>query len=429
MVAALNGKSKSMDTLLDYFQRRRELRRKGWIDIRDDDGRTCLMMACAMGNEELVESLLDKGAKSDLKDNEGLTARGHAEKRKKNNIIELLDAWFAESEEEVDEDGKVFTDGLTSTQRSKLKKRQLEMFERRGQQVKEEEENVSEEDEAIGPPPQWPEIQKLVEAEKLLRPIHELNVVRTETNAEVDPALWYQKGINRLDLKMGQALRSIEGIGRMRNLQTLILNGNGLTCLPDEIGRLKSIKVLEVNNNALEALPFAIRNLTSLETLDLSNNKLSDLNALFDLQNIALLNVSNNELDTLDLDFKNLGRLHDLIISHNQISEIPTDIGLLGGLMVFNAENNQISELPLEMTNLKKITQLKMDYNPISDPKVARFLKEDQRKDLWKYLIKVGTKKGKGGKKKAATKSEESPPPPPSNYESDDSFDITMEEL
>mmetsp|Transcript_40733 Transcript_40733/g.65411 ORF Transcript_40733/g.65411 Transcript_40733/m.65411 type:complete len:502 (-) Transcript_40733:34-1539(-) len=448
MMAAINNKPKSLDCLLDYYERRRELRRKGWIDIRDDNGRTALMMACAGGNVEMIESLLIKNAKVHLKDDGGMTARDHAVKRGKQDAIKVIDDWLRESEDEVEEDGQVYTDGLTSTQRNKLKKKQLQAQERRGMKDKAEvEEQVESDGEELGPTPTpvWPEIAKIVESIKMLRPIHEISVTRDADEGlagGIDPALWHLSLINRLQLKLAPGvLQSLQGpsLRHLRKLNTLILNDNALTTLPEELGKLTNLKVLEVARNQLGDLPESFSNLKQLELLDLSYNKLKSTEKLEGISTLATINVCGNELTELDLDYSNLGRLHDLIASHNQITQLPDEIGELARLENLTLDNNKITGLPVGITQLKKITTLKLEENPIKDSKVVRMLKGDQRKDLWKYLIKISGGKGKkSGKKDKASKASAPPPKPPveeddeeddAGFVSDDSFDITMEEL
>eukprot|EP00514_Thraustochytrium_sp_LLF1b_P001044 CAMPEP_0184527910 /NCGR_PEP_ID=MMETSP0198_2-20121128/11491_1 /TAXON_ID=1112570 /ORGANISM="Thraustochytrium sp., Strain LLF1b" /LENGTH=497 /DNA_ID=CAMNT_0026919683 /DNA_START=96 /DNA_END=1589 /DNA_ORIENTATION=+ len=444
MFAAINGKPKSLDTLVDYYERRRELRRKGWIDLVDDNRRTALMMAAASGNVKIVDSLLLKGAATHLKDEDGKTARDHAVARKKTQVVEAIDEWLRESEDELeDEDGNVINDGLTSTQRSKIKKKQLEAQERRGATAKknskaEAEEASDIESDEPGPPPIWSEVANIVESVKMLRPIQELTVIRDEPEpnvpGNVDPAAFYRTNVNRFELRLAPGVLTTlpSDISRMRRLLHLILNENALTELPAAIGSLRHLKVLEANRNQLTSLPEELSKCSKLEVLDVSVNKISDLSPLDGLTALKTLNVSTNQLTELELDFENVTGLHDLFASNNQIAELPSEIGLVAGLTDLVLENNKIVELPTELADLKKIKELKLDGNPIKDSKVRKYLDTGARKDLWKYLQKSGGKgkKGKKSKKaKAAKIVEEEDDEDDKGFESDDSFDITMEEL
>ena len=78
-----------------------------------------------------------------------------------------------------------------------------------------------------------------------------------------------------------------------------------------------------------------------------------------------------------------------------------------------------------------------VDGNPIKDPKVVKMLRDDQRKELWKYLEKnakkaVKKERGPGKKKKGDSDDEQDDEHDNENdaaNDSDDSFDITMDEL
>ncbi len=449
-----------MDCLLDWYERRRELRRKGWVNLRDQNGHTALMMAAMQGYVEIMHILLLKNANIHLKDLEGNTARDLAVARNRTAVVEFIDEWLHESDEEAvnGEGNNIIDSGLTSTQRNKIKKREMMAHEQRGvtksaavgeDSEEEEEPELSE----IGPAPIWPEVAKVVESVEMLRPICEISIQREKPEVELsetngfDPALWHLRYINRLEVHLAPGIMTKfpgDDLFRLRRLQTLILSGNSLTVLPNEISALRYLKVLEVSHNSLVELPSSIDQCKKLKTIDVSFNELSDLKPLMGLTNLGSLQVSGNKLTSLDLNYANLDHLYDLQASNNFIQELPSGIGQLLGLTQLVAENNRIVALPDELTALKKIKVLKLLGNPIKDQKVVKMLREDQRKDLWKYLDKIGVggKRGQKGEKKnrkiknstgddsltygakCRSNSENY-----TGYDTDDSFDITMEEL
>lgn len=76
MIAAGEGKSKSILVMLDIMRQKREI--KEAIDRPDESGRTPLMLAAGKGYLDVVDHLVYYGAGTKLTDRKGLTARDHA---------------------------------------------------------------------------------------------------------------------------------------------------------------------------------------------------------------------------------------------------------------------------------------------------------------------------------------------------------------
>ena len=64
---------------------------------------------------------------------------------------------------------------------------------------------------------------------------------------------------------------------RLRNIQTLLLDGNEITLFPPPLCCLTSLVFLSVSENVLIGVDGGIGNLVNLVVLDLSYNKLMDL--------------------------------------------------------------------------------------------------------------------------------------------------------
>jgi cytohesin len=122
-IAAATGKAKALLVMLDIMRQKREI--GDAIDVpSEDDGRTPLMMAAAGGHVKCVDHLLYYGASPAKKSREGLTARDYAVKYGRKDVVEFMDEELAEGT--GDKDGAageeaVDADGLTSTQRNRLK--------------------------------------------------------------------------------------------------------------------------------------------------------------------------------------------------------------------------------------------------------------------------------------------------------------------
>uniref|UniRef100_A0A7S3LPC5 Uncharacterized protein n=1 Tax=Aplanochytrium stocchinoi TaxID=215587 RepID=A0A7S3LPC5_9STRA len=449
MVAAANGKAKSLETLLDWYKRRRLLRQRGWINLTDDEGHTALHLAAARGHLGCIETLIDFEAKTEWKDMNGKTPRDLAVQNKKTEAVKLIDEMLREpSDDDIDEaTGEAYNDGLTSTQRNRLKKKQMQALERRGMKDDdddgEKEDEEDEDDGEPGPKPIWPEVEKVVESIQNLRELKEISIVREEVDDSVadsngvDPALWYLRGINRLEMRLApDVLTSINGpdLKRLRNLSTLILNHNSLSSLPGEIGLLNELRFLELSHNKLSSLPESMSNLSKLELLNLDNNMFEHLGTLEGMTSLSTLRAANNEIVEIELAFEGLVRLATLSISHNKIAEIPSGVGVLQNLLEFEAESNLIEEIPYEFCSLKRVKVFKLADNPIKDPKLVKLLKKNGAlKDIWKYIEKAQSKKSDKQKDNSPSKKEPETASenvtPTHEYDSDDSFDITMEEL
>ena len=440
MAAAL-GKSRSLACLLEYFARQQfqkgHKNRQGApeeLDVRDDDGRTALMMAAAKDNRECVELLYKAGASATVKCERGLTAVNYAEKAGHKGLV----AWFARggesSEEEDDPDEEPWLEGETATQRSKRLKRERDERESRtfgkqeeerakvraeaeGRELKEAVADYAEEQrKASAPEPLWPEVQVLKVAKGSKKEDgREISVTRDSVGDPlIDPALWWALQLNRLQLQLAGLCELPAELGRLVNIETLVLNGNGLTSLPACIGKLTKLKTLELENNQIsEVPPRAVwKKLSGLKVVNVANNQIDDdaldsMSAAFGT-NLSSLNVSNNKLTFLPIDCDTLGHLNILSAADNELEELPDEIGELSQLHTLILTNNKLTELPGDMGQLteKKVKMLNMDGNNFKDKKIPQILRKEKlpAKMLFMHLRKQNGKGKKGGgkSKKAA---------------------------
>ena len=181
------------------------------------------------------------------------------------------------------------------------------------------------------------------------------------------------QNIIRLDLS-GKALTTIpREITLLTGLQTLYLNNNQITVLPEGIfDALNQLQILVLNNNQITVLPQGIFDtLNQLQHLGLRNNQITILpQGIFDrLNKLQVLGLQNNQITVLPQGiFEQLTLLQQLYLYNNQISVLPQDIFAgLNQLQQLELQNNQITVLPQDIfAVLNQLQQLSLHSNQIT---------------------------------------------------------------
>ncbi|XP_022103702.1 leucine-rich repeat protein 1-like isoform X2 [Acanthaster planci] len=137
----------------------------------------------------------------------------------------------------------------------------------------------------------------------------------------------FPKGLESLQVN-GCGLSRVDcRILEMKSLRALDLSSNRIRALPNNPGQLSVLAELKVANNLLERLPppLCLSSLrTSLHSLDLSENSLKFLPPqICELASLLRLNIANNQLTALPDHFGQLGRLRFFSVAGNQIEVLP----------------------------------------------------------------------------------------------------------
>ncbi|XP_038075684.1 leucine-rich repeat protein 1-like [Patiria miniata] len=137
----------------------------------------------------------------------------------------------------------------------------------------------------------------------------------------------FPKGLESLRVNGCGLSRVDPRILELKSLRALDLSGNRIRALPNDPGQLSALAELKVANNLLERLPpsLCLSSLrTSLQFLDLAGNSLKFFPPqICDLASLLRLNVANNQLTSLPEHFGQLSRLRFFSAAENQIEVLP----------------------------------------------------------------------------------------------------------
>lgn len=171
-------------------------------------------------------------------------------------------------------------------------------------------------------------------------------------------------------------------IARLTKLDSLILDGNRITKLPDEIAALQELTFFRMQYNMGNmALSDGICSLGALKKLEISYSGLTAIPTnIGNLKNLEVLNFSNNEFDytaqvSIPASIDKLTKLTELHINNSRLSgAIPTNIGNLTELTILNLNNNKYEdkspgltgEIPASIGSLTKLKTLNLTSNSLT---------------------------------------------------------------
>jgi uncharacterized ubiquitin-like protein YukD len=137
-----------------------------------------------------------------------------------------------------------------------------------------------------------------------------------------------------------------EALCGLRQLKTLLLDGNALTTLPDALGELQ-LTHLSLSANALQALPASLGRMTSL----------------------LALNASANALTALPDTLGGCVALEELDVTRNLLTALPASLGEgCARLAVLAADNNRLpaAGLPPALLRAPSLHTLSVHNNPVT---------------------------------------------------------------
>ena len=132
---------------------------------------------------------------------------------------------------------------------------------------------------------------------------------------------WVLK-LESLNLDRNQLTSIPEQIQTLTNLTTLYLDGNELTSLPEQIGLLTNLTILNLESNEITCVPGQIQHLTNLTYLNLDSNELTSLpEQIQHLTNLITLDLGGNEITCVPEQIQKLTKLERLYLKKNNIPD------------------------------------------------------------------------------------------------------------
>lgn len=129
---------------------------------------------------------------------------------------------------------------------------------------------------------------------------------------------------------------------------------------------------IEIRNSQITIIDedfFLNQNLAQLQTLQLQNNKLTTLpNSTLHLQFLKIVDLTNNKIQCFPTYLKELPKLKQLILSKNQIIIIPECINEFPSLTKLELNNNLVHILPTILKDNQTLKKISLRNNPVMCP-------------------------------------------------------------
>lgn len=173
--------------------------------------------------------------------------------------------------------------------------------------------------------------------------------------------------LRRLDLGDNRLTALPAWLGELTGLELLTLRANRLGVLPDSVGALAGLRVLDIGHNRLVTLPDAMSRLSSLERLSLEGNRFTTVpGAVTSLTGVISLHLGTNRLVELPDDLRGLARLEELYLQGNRLGALPGSVADLTTLWILDLTGNRLTTLPDALDSLTQLRVLRLSDNRLA---------------------------------------------------------------
>jgi len=181
--------------------------------------------------------------------------------------------------------------------------------------------------------------------------------------------------LQNIDLSNNAIKKVSDAIIHMTGLTHLILRNNQIEDedLPKDLISLKNLRTVNLSGNQLTCVPPQLFDLASLRNLFLGANNITEVNpAITRLRKLRLLYLGGNKLTDLPQEIGELANMHVLLLSDNRLRRLPDSICQLKKLQCLHLHRNNLTTLPHGLVHIKSLSELSLRENPL----VMRFIRD-----------------------------------------------------
>ncbi len=157
-------------------------------------------------------------------------------------------------------------------------------------------------------------------------------------------------------------------LGRLEQLESLILSDNELTELPDYLEGMKRLLDLRWDGNPIECFPKVLSRIPGIRKMDLNLNTLKDLEGLEKCTQVGWLQLKKANMETIPKEVVALRRLQSLVMSEAGLKQLPDSLSSLSILEELDLSGNDFATFPTVILQLRKLRSLALGKIDSSDP-------------------------------------------------------------
>ncbi|KAG8095945.1 hypothetical protein GUJ93_ZPchr0013g37829 [Zizania palustris] len=149
-------------------------------------------------------------------------------------------------------------------------------------------------------------------------------------------------------------------VTRWRSTGIVALRDARLKVVPNEVLQVgNSLRILDLTNNKIVEIPEEVGRLVNMQRLVLAGNLIENISVNIGyLRNLKILMLDRNRISTLPEELGSLSNLQQLSISHNYLARLPKSVGSLHNMLLLNVSDNKLIALPESIGGCSSLEEL-----------------------------------------------------------------------